>query len=370
VDGSETDRGTKCNHQRVCPQAAVAVEDTAARTDDGLHLRLNRPPLCQRGLVHHLDHGFPAPHRVEKVSERSDVGIKPPGIVSDPGIGEGNSDLVVRPTRYEPFVKQASVGIEIDQVTIVWCATRANERRQALVVRAGNAIEHLIDDTVDAGVSGVIERNARRQRVRERAAGIVEALISETRAGVVPGTDSVGAGKPFGILALIGLVARFRNEKGAAAKAENGAGRKRRALIGTISAAGIAAGPPITILIIAYFIGALAVLSIGFVGTSFWPIMTTIFLSGFFVIQLSLNAYITNYYPTAIRGTGVGWSQVVGRLGSLSGPLVGGALVSQGMAPNQLFQVSSLAPLLACVFLLLFAKLSRRKPSTHGSGLG
>jgi AAHS family 4-hydroxybenzoate transporter-like MFS transporter len=132
------------------------------------------------------------------------------------------------------------------------------------------------------------------------------------------------------------------------------------------------AGPPITILIIAYFIGALAVLSIGFVGTSFWPIMTTIFLSGFFVIgvQLSLNAYITNYYPTAIRGTGVGWSQVVGRLGSLSGPLVGGALVSQGMAPNQLFQVSSLAPLLACVFLFLFAKLSRRKPSTDGSGLG
>src|ERR1700692_1264001 len=66
-------------------------------------------------------------------------------------------------------------------------------------------------------------------------------------------------------------------------------------------------GPPITILIIVYFIGALAVLSIGFVGTSFWPIMTTIFLSGFFVIgvQLSLNAYITNYYPTAIRGTGV-----------------------------------------------------------------
>jgi AAHS family 4-hydroxybenzoate transporter-like MFS transporter len=119
-------------------------------------------------------------------------------------------------------------------------------------------------------------------------------------------------------------------------------------------------GPPVTILIIAYFIGALAVLSIGFAGTSFWPIMITIFLSGFFVIgvQLSLNAYITNYYPTAIRGTGVGWSQVVGRLGSLSGPLVGGALVARGIEPSQLFQISSLAPLLACVSLLIFVKLS------------
>jgi AAHS family 4-hydroxybenzoate transporter-like MFS transporter len=119
-------------------------------------------------------------------------------------------------------------------------------------------------------------------------------------------------------------------------------------------------GKPMVILIAAYFIGALAVLCIGYAGTAFWPIMGTIFLSGFFVIgvQLSLNAYITNYYPTAIRGTGVGWSQVVGRLGSLAGPLVGGMLVSQGLTPSQLFQISSIAPLLACASLLVFAKLS------------
>ena len=123
-------------------------------------------------------------------------------------------------------------------------------------------------------------------------------------------------------------------------------------------------GRPIVILIAAYFVGALAVFSIGYAGLSFWPIMGTIFLSGFFVIgvQLSLNAYITNYYPTAVRGTGVGWSQVVGRLGSLLGPLVGGVLVSQGMTPSQLFQLSSVAPLLACVSLLCFAKFSVKIP--------
>jgi AAHS family 4-hydroxybenzoate transporter-like MFS transporter len=123
-------------------------------------------------------------------------------------------------------------------------------------------------------------------------------------------------------------------------------------------------GRPIVILVAAYFVGALAVFSIGYAGTAFWPIMGTIFLSGFFVIgvQLSLNAYITNYYPTSIRGTGVGWSQVVGRFGSLSGPLVGGVLVSQGMTPSQLFQISSIAPLLACASLLVFAKLSTPGP--------
>lgn len=120
---------------------------------------------------------------------------------------------------------------------------------------------------------------------------------------------------------------------------------------------------PITILIAAYLLGAAAVFSIGYAGTALMPIMATIFLSGFFVIgvQLSLNAYITNYYPTAIRGTGVGWSQVVGRLGSLSGPLVGGILVAQGMTPGQLFQVSSLAPLLAGASLMVFVVLAGRR---------
>jgi AAHS family 4-hydroxybenzoate transporter-like MFS transporter len=94
-----------------------------------------------------------------------------------------------------------------------------------------------------------------------------------------------------------------------------------------------------------------------------------IFLSGFFIIgvQLSLNAFITGFYPTAIRGTGVGWSQVVGRGGSLVGPLVGGALVSQGISPSALFQVSAIAPLVASAALLLFAKLSTAHRSNEAS---
>jgi AAHS family 4-hydroxybenzoate transporter-like MFS transporter len=119
-------------------------------------------------------------------------------------------------------------------------------------------------------------------------------------------------------------------------------------------------GRPIAILTAAYFIGAAAVFSISFAGTALLPIMATIFLSGFFIIgvQLSLNAYITNYYPTAIRGTGIGWSQLFGRTGSLIGPMVGGVLVSQGMSPGELFQISSVAPLLAGASLLIFAQLS------------
>lgn len=116
------------------------------------------------------------------------------------------------------------------------------------------------------------------------------------------------------------------------------------------------------ILIVVYFLGALSVASIGLVGSTLGAIMTTVFLSGFLVIgvQLSLQGVIAGYYPTSIRGTGIGWSQVVGRSGSLIGPLVGGSLVAAGFTPAQLFQISSAAPLLAALSIVIFLALSRK----------
>src|SRR5262249_12256645 len=40
-------------------------------------------------------------------------------------------------------------------------------------------------------------------------------------------------------------------------------------------------------------------------------------------------------YPTAVRGTGVGWAVAVGRIGSVAGPLLGAALVAHGATPAQ-----------------------------------
>ncbi|MEW2925771.1 3-(3-hydroxy-phenyl)propionate transporter MhpT, partial [Pseudomonas juntendi] len=50
------------------------------------------------------------------------------------------------------------------------------------------------------------------------------------------------------------------------------------------------------------------------------------FTAGFFSIggQLVLYALVPRFYPTAIRGTGVGAAVAVGRLGSMSGPLLAG----------------------------------------------
>src|SRR5262249_39133279 len=187
------------------------------------------------------DHGLAAAHRIEKVTEQAYVGIEPARMVADAGIGGGNAHLVVLPTGDEAFVDESSISIKIDQIAIVRHAACANERGEALIIAAGDAIEHLIDDAIDAGISGVIERDAGRLRIREREACIVEALIGEARAGMIPGSDPVSARKPFGILALVGQIARLRDAKGPAAKADDGAGRKRRDLIGAVASAGIAA---------------------------------------------------------------------------------------------------------------------------------
>ena len=60
------------------------------------------------------------------------------------------------------------------------------------------------------------------------------------------------------------------------------------------------------------------------------------FFAGFFIIggQLVLYAIAPALYPDAFRGTGVGAAVAVGRIGSVAGPLLAGALLIHGFGPN------------------------------------
>jgi MFS family permease len=59
-----------------------------------------------------------------------------------------------------------------------------------------------------------------------------------------------------------------------------------------------------------------------------------IFLAGVFVFsaQVLVFAYVTEHYPTQIRGSALGITSGVGRLGAIAGPLFTGVLVSGGFA--------------------------------------
>jgi len=122
-------------------------------------------------------------------------------------------------------------------------------------------------------------------------------------------------------------------------------------------------GRPLEIMAAAYVLSALAATAIGWVQASFWPIMGSIFATGFFLIgaQMPLSAYGAGFYPTGVRATGLGWAQGVGRCGSILGPSIAGALLAVGTTPAHLFRLTCIPTLLAAGALVVLAAIQSRR---------
>ncbi|MEU0743553.1 aromatic acid/H+ symport family MFS transporter [Streptomyces sp. NPDC006134] len=60
---------------------------------------------------------------------------------------------------------------------------------------------------------------------------------------------------------------------------------------------------------------------------------TVVFLTGVFVFsaQVLVYAYVTHFYPAAVRGTALGSASGIGRIGSIVGPSITGALLTAGI---------------------------------------
>jgi AAHS family 4-hydroxybenzoate transporter-like MFS transporter len=91
-------------------------------------------------------------------------------------------------------------------------------------------------------------------------------------------------------------------------------------------------------------------------------------LTGFFVAggQNGLNTLSGLLYPERIRSTGSGWAYGVGRIGSVVGPVIGGALVSMNLPHTTLFVCIGLPMALAgcCVLFLRGSALAGRTMET------
>jgi MFS transporter, AAHS family, 4-hydroxybenzoate transporter len=100
---------------------------------------------------------------------------------------------------------------------------------------------------------------------------------------------------------------------------------------------------------------------------SAWMLMTAAFFAGFCVSggQKSVIALTAMFYPAPIRSTGIGWALGVGRIGSIAGPLVIGALLGWQMQPDKVFYVTSLPMLIAAlIIVLLGAKYGGSRPQS------
>ncbi|TQM38176.1 MFS transporter [Pseudonocardia cypriaca] len=106
------------------------------------------------------------------------------------------------------------------------------------------------------------------------------------------------------------------------------------AILGLLVAGQVANRIGVRPAVIAWFAAAalfLAVLSIRLPGIG---VYIGVLLAGVFVFsaQVLVYAYVSQLYPATARGTAIGAASGVGRFGAISGPLIGGALLTAGIA--------------------------------------
>ena len=99
-----------------------------------------------------------------------------------------------------------------------------------------------------------------------------------------------------------------------------------------------------------YAFGAVFIGVIALVALPYAMLLAVTFLAGMTIIgsQTGANATCGKLYPARMRTSGVGWALGIGRLGGIAAPVLGGYLLSIGLAPTQIF-------LSACLFALIAA---------------
>ncbi|MFJ3056809.1 MFS transporter [Herbaspirillum sp. NPDC087042] len=89
--------------------------------------------------------------------------------------------------------------------------------------------------------------------------------------------------------------------------------------------------------------------------------------------QILLYANTAQFYPQAIRSTGLGWASGVGRTGAIVGPLLGGWLMAASLPLSMNFLVFAVPGLVAAlaigVFILRYRGVARAAAQQHGAAV-
>jgi AAHS family 4-hydroxybenzoate transporter-like MFS transporter len=123
-------------------------------------------------------------------------------------------------------------------------------------------------------------------------------------------------------------------------------------------------------LALVYFIAVFAVGAIGQLGHSVIFVSMAIFAAGFCIVggQIAANALAAGFYPTAVRATGVGWALGIGRVGSIVGPLVGGALLIAKWSTGSVFMAAAGAAFCAALAAFSLGRIAGMGGSGKGAG--
>ena len=108
------------------------------------------------------------------------------------------------------------------------------------------------------------------------------------------------------------------------------------------------------ILIFEYAAAGLLIAAFALIPVSYHVMLAMTFGTGLMIIgsQGGLNALAARFYPVSVRSTGVGWALGIGRIGSIVGPLMGGAFLTMGWATRQMLLFAAIVAAVAFVSIL------------------
>ncbi|MBZ9783098.1 aromatic acid/H+ symport family MFS transporter [Pseudomonas sp. REP124] len=94
-------------------------------------------------------------------------------------------------------------------------------------------------------------------------------------------------------------------------------------------------------------------------------LVACVFAAGFCIIggQLTLNAFVSNFYPAQVRATGTGWALGVGRFGSILGPLFGSLLLAMHLPVQQIFFFCAIPAVIAALLIIQVRSPSEATPA-------
>ncbi len=106
------------------------------------------------------------------------------------------------------------------------------------------------------------------------------------------------------------------------------------AVLGLLAAGRVADRAGVKRSTLAWFAAAAVLLALLSIKLPAVGLYAVVLLAGFFVFsaQVLVYAFVGRAYPTASRATGLGWSTGVGRIGAITGPMLGGALLTANIA--------------------------------------
>ena len=108
------------------------------------------------------------------------------------------------------------------------------------------------------------------------------------------------------------------------------------------------------VIISSYIAGAIALALLGFGGNTFY-VFVLVAIAGAATTgsQVLIQAYVTSFYPAEMRSTGLGVASGVGRLGGMTGPILGGFLLTLALPNFMNFVVFSIVAIIAVIGLSL-----------------